>query len=92
MAEGIDATLFAIIMELADGNFNLNAVNAMVKNLVNPISGNMLEGRSRDIRPRNANLVEETVHRFDVLFKEHFRMTRQTFEVSHFKNKILRHS
>lgn len=60
----------------------INLINIVVEDLVHPLPGNPLEIRERNNKARNENYFEITIPRYnDVQFIEHFRMSRETFQV-----------
>lgn len=73
-----------IVALLEDDGHNdrINVLHLMLNELVEPLPElDELEVRQRDERPRNRNYYEIIVPQYDVvLFKEHFRMSRATFE------------
>lgn len=64
-------------------NVQMNVLHLMLNDLMDPLPElNELEVGQRGERARNRNYYETIVPQYnDVLFKEHFRMSRATFEV-----------
>lgn len=68
---------------VADDGLNMNIVRHIVDNLIQPNDENYIRPRQRRAaKTRNAEYFELTVPTYTGdQFKEHFRMTRLTFEV-----------
>lgn len=60
---------------------NVNLITILIDELGTPL--NDIAASGRHVRAKNKNYVENIVPLFsDTLFKEHFRMSRVSFEVS----------
>ncbi|XP_024874056.1 protein ANTAGONIST OF LIKE HETEROCHROMATIN PROTEIN 1-like [Temnothorax curvispinosus] len=69
---------------VADDGLNMNIVGNIIDNLIQPLPeiDNLIHAQRQEAKTRNAEYFELTIPTYtDDQFREHFRMTRITFEV-----------
>lgn len=69
---------------MTDDGLNMNIVGNIIDNLIQllPEIDNLIHAQRQEVKTRNAEYFELTIPTYtDDQFKEHFRMTRITFEV-----------
>ncbi|KAF5281913.1 hypothetical protein FQR65_LT14439 [Abscondita terminalis] len=70
----------AVMFLFFDDQLDVNLIGNIAENLVQPL--NYLQIQESAIKARDENYYEDVIPRYtDTQFKEHFRMTREAFEV-----------
>lgn len=85
----LNPALFAEFMDGGENERN-NILNFMLNELMEPLPElDELEVRQRGQKARNQNYYEVIIPQYDdILFKEHFRMSRATFEVYYYITEL----
>lgn len=77
-----EASRNGILLVAADDGPNMNVVGVAMENLIYPLEDMENEPEDRELRTRNKQFFEITIPLYtDELFKEHFRMSREAFQV-----------